>query len=355
MHILYQWDTQRTKSDEAPCQEGTKALVHTLGGGTKHVRYWMSSLIFIATLATHLCGGSAGREGTALQMGGGLAATLTRRFPDPQARRWLIGCGMAACFSAVFGTPLAAAFFCYELAHKKSPHWCSLLLYCVMAYIADGIGQHSLGIAHTNFYSLVLSTHNSWLSPRWWMAVFFLSLSCAVASSLFQGAVENVQSLLQKNVKFPWARPFVGACVLIVLLLAIGTDDFLGLGVEPRHAGGVSITSSFQAQGAEGWSWLAKLIFTAITLGSGFKGGEVTPLFFIGASLGNFIATLTLAPIPNFAAAGMVAVFAAASRCPMACILMGCELFGWQQAPFFSIVCGVAFCFARKKSVYDSD
>ncbi len=355
MHALYQWDTHRTKADESPCQDGTKALAHTLRGGNKHVRYWIAPLIYIATLATHLCGGSAGREGTALQMGGGLAATLTHRFHEPQARRWLIACGMVACFAAVFGTPLAAAFFCYELARKESPHWCSLPLYCIVAYIADAFAHYSFGISHTDFHSLQPSSHASWRSPRWWIACLILALSCAMAANLFQASVEKTKTILQKKVRSPWARPFVGACALIVLLFAIGTDDYLGLGIDPRHPGGVSITSSFHAQGATWWSWLAKLIFTAITLGSGFKGGEVTPLFFIGASLGNLIATLTHAPLSDFAAAGMVAVFAAASRCPIACILMGCELFGWQQAPFLILVCGIAFRFSRKKSIYDRD
>lgn len=148
--------------------------------------------------------------------------------------------------------------------------------------------------------------------------------------------------------------PVIGGIIIIVLTLLLGTRDYLGLGVLSKEPGGISIVNAFRENGVNGWSWWWKLLFTAITLGMGFKGGEVTPLFFIGAALGNTLAVLMGAPVDLFAGLGFIAVFAAATNTPLACTLMGIELFGTNHVLYFAIACFTAYYFSGHSGIYAS-
>jgi H+/Cl- antiporter ClcA len=151
-----------------------------------------------------------------------------------------------------------------------------------------------------------------------------------------------------------WIIPVIGGLLIIILTLLIGTRDYLGLGVVSKEPGGVSIVNAFQENGVTYWSWWWKLLFTAITLGMGFKGGEVTPLFFIGAALGNTLAVWMGAPVDLFAGLGFIAVFAAATNTPLACTLMGIELFGSNNVLYFAIACFTAYYFSGHSGIYSS-
>jgi H+/Cl- antiporter ClcA len=175
-----------------------------------------------------------------------------------------------------------------------------------------------------------------------------------LVSFFFAKTSHTIKSLSQQYIKIKWLVPVVGGLLIIGLTVALQTQDYLGLGVVPPANGEVSITTAFQAGGATYLSWFWKLLFTAITLGMGFKGGEVTPLFFIGATLGHTLAVLTGAPIDLLAALGFIAVFAGATNTPLACTLMGVELFGGEHILYYAVACFTAYYFSGHTGIYTS-
>jgi H+/Cl- antiporter ClcA len=164
--------------------------------------------------------------------------------------------------------------------------------------------------------------------------------------------LHTIKHYSNKLIPTKWLIPFVGGCIIIALTYILGTTDYLGLGVNGSNNQSITITSSFTAGGATNFSWLWKLLFTTITVGMGFKGGEVTPLFFIGATLGNTIAVLLGAPIDLMAGLGFIAVFAAATNTPIACTIMGIELFGGEYVVYYAIACFLAYYCSGQTSIY---
>lgn len=334
-------------------REGSVLFVEEMQDWRGRVPRRMAPLILVSTWLTHLFGGSAGREGTAVQMGASVSAWIWRSGGlSKSASRGLMMAGMAAGFGAVFGTPWAGAIFSLELPVRGRWEWRSFLP-CAFASWVGHVTCMGWGVQHTDLLSLV--PKESWFSGmNVWM---FLSL--LIAASAF-GACGRFFVFLSEWAARGWSRwvprhlwrPLMGAGFLIIMVQCFGLSDYLGLGVEATRVGGVSLVSSFEPGGAQWWSWLAKLIFTVVTLSSGFRGGEVTPLFFIGAALGNAIAMFTGQSVEIFAALGLVAVFAAAANVPMACVFMGCELFGWEQLPVLGMVCLIAYLVSGKSGLY---
>ena len=175
-----------------------------------------------------------------------------------------------------------------------------------------------------------------------------------LAAYLFSQLSRIVSSGAKSLIKIEWLIPFAGGVCIIALCYALGTTDYLGLGVTGKNETSVSILNAFHAGGATYWSWFWKLLFTVITLSTGFKGGEVTPLFFIGAALGNTIAILSGAPVDLFAAMGFIAVFAGATNTPLACTIMGVELFGGGYTLYFAIACFTAYYFSGHTGIYNA-
>ena len=332
--------------------------IHEPGGG---VPGRMAPLILLGTLATHLFGGSAGREGTAVQMGGSLASTLERvlfsRLPgwfqlDDDERRELLQAGVAAGFGAVFGTPITGAVFALEvLAIGRLTY--GALIPCLMAALLGDWVTGAWGIHHTIYPRLSLDALGvSHLDPLLLAKVAVAAAAFGLASTLFAELTHGLGRMFRKLVRHPWLRPALGAVIVIAMALALGTRDYLGLGVSSPDSGGVSILSTFRVGGAAPGSWALKLLFTAVTLASGFKGGEVTPLFFIGAALGNTVAVALHAPVALFAALGFVAVFAGATNTPLACTIMGVELFGADAALYIATACFLAYLFSGHSGIY---
>lgn len=306
--------------------------IHEPGGG---VPSRMAPLVLIGTLLTHLCGGSAGREGTAVQMGGSLAATVGRWLRlNPEDTRILLVSGIAAGFGAVFGTPLTGAIFALEVLAIGRISYQSLIPCLLAAVIGDQVTT-AWGIGHTHYqiHYAAGSSETGALPPAFsWLLTAQVALAAVgfgLASVLFARLTHGFSWLCQRAVPQPWLRPAVGGCVVVAVVWLLGERDYLGLGVaaNPHDPGAVTIQSCFQSGGASGLSWWWKLLLTAITVGSGFKGGEVTPLFFIGAALGNTFGVLLQAPVDLFAGLGFVAVFAGATNTPLACTIMAIELF----------------------------
>jgi H+/Cl- antiporter ClcA/PII-like signaling protein len=328
--------------------------IHQPGGG---VPRRMAPLILFGTLVTHLFGGSAGREGTAVQMGGSIASAFCRAVGlDAEKIRIVLMAGIAAGFGAVFGTPLAGAVFALEVLAIGRIQY-EALLPCFIAAVAGDWTCHAWGVGHVHYHVGYLATELSpaaffHLDPVLLLKVVVASAAFGIASTAFAETSHWLSGLFKRVIPYGPFRPVVGGVLVIGLFLLVGTTDYLGLGVSSPDPKAVTILSFFQSPQIHYWSWFWKFVFTAVTLSSGFKGGEVTPLFFIGAALGNALAGVMGAPPDLFAALGFVAIFAGATNTPLACTLMGVELFGATHIIYMAAACFLAYLFSGHSGIY---
>jgi H+/Cl- antiporter ClcA len=329
--------------------------IHTPGGG---VPRRMAPLVLLGTLVTHLFGGSAGREGTAVQMGGSIASAFCRMLKlDADTVRLMLMAGIAAGFGAVFGTPMAGAVFALEVLMIGRIQY-EAVLPCFIAAVAADWTCHAWGIGHTHYAVKYLSGSGVapaaffHLEPLLLIKVIFASVAFGLASVFFAELSHRLAALFKKLIPYAPARPLVGGFLVIGLFFLVGTGDYLGLGVSSPNPKALTIVSFFNSPEIHYWSWFWKIVFTAVTLSSGFKGGEVTPLFFIGAALGNALAGAMGAPPDLFAALGFVAIFAGATNTPLACTLMGVELFGATHIVYIATACFLAYLFSGHSGIY---
>jgi H+/Cl- antiporter ClcA len=335
---------------------GTNLLIdeiHQPGGG---VPARITPLVLGATLVTHLFGGSAGREGTAVQMGGGIASAFARVFRIPmQHRSLLLMAGVAAGFGSVFGTPLAGAIFALEVLTVGRIRY-EFILPCLLASFIGDCTCAAWGILHPVYTLMPSLPASAFMIGHLDIAVMSkVAVAGAVfglCARLFSITTHGVSAWSKHYIPVFWLRPAVGAALIIAMTYALGTREFLGLGSWSPDNNDVTLSSVFRAGGAGHWSWFWKLAFTAITLGFGFKGGEVTPLFFIGAALGNVMAGPLGLPVDLTAGLGFIAIFAGASNTPLACTLMGIELFGATHAPLFAVACFFSYYFSGHAGIY---
>ncbi len=330
-------------------ERGNNLIMDEIHEPAAGVPAMMAPLILVATVITHLFGGSAGREGTAVQIGGSLASQFGRwlKLNRTDVRKLLM-VGIAAGFGGVFGTPLAATVFAMEVVAIGRMSY-EAIFPCLVAGIVGDWSCTVWGIHHTQYHVTVGPLAFEWLTAG---KVAIASIAFGLASVIFAELTHGLHQLWTKLVSFELLRPFIGGLAVIGLTYLLGTRDYLGLGIVAKDPTGISIVSSFHAGGADWLSWWWKILFTAITLSCGFKGGEVTPLFFVGATLGNSLARLTGAPIDLFAGLGFVAVFAGATNTPLACTLMGIELFGSGHIVYFAIACFIAYLFSGHSGIY---
>ncbi|HTL07984.1 MAG TPA: chloride channel protein [Chitinophagaceae bacterium] len=328
--------------------------IHQPGGG---VPVRMAPLVLLTTLVTHLFGGSAGREGTAVQMGGSIAAGIARKWKlSPADTRLLLMTGIAAGFGAVFGTPVTGAVFAIEVLVVGSLQYRAILP-CLFASALAALVCAACGIAHTAYYISSATPAAQWL-PIAAPSVILLGktllggIAFGLASYSFSRLQHIINTISNRYIPVPWLIPFIGGLIIILLCFISGTRNYTGLGVTAPLPSDVSIVNAFHTGGASSFSWLWKIIFTAFTLGMGFKGGEVTPLFFIGATMGNALAMATGAPVDLFAGLGFIAVFAGATKTPLACTIMGMELFGSSYVIYFALACFTAFYCSGKTGIY---
>ena len=303
----------------------------------------MAPLIFIATLLTHLFGGSAGREGAALQLGGSIGNSLGKLFHfDEKDQHIMIMCGMSAAFSALFGTPLAAAIFSMEVVSVGIMHY-SALLHCVIASLtAHGVAT-ACGIAPEIFPISSIPA----FAPKTALIIGVFAVLCAVVSILFCTILHNAERLYKRFFKNPYLRVVVGGCIVITLTLLVGDQTYNGTGMN-------IIAGCMEGKSIFPLTFLLKMIFTAATLGAGYKGGEIVPTLFIGATFGTFFATVTGCYIPLFAAVGMGAVFCGVTNSPITSLLICFELFGFVGMPFFLIAVSVGYLESGYFGLYHS-
>lgn len=324
--------------------------IHSPGGG---VPPRIVPLIFISTIVAHLFGASVGREGTAVQMGGGIASAANRVLRlGPDDLRTLLMAGVAAGFGAVFGTPIAGAVFAMEVLAVGRMEYGALIPVLYASLLAD-YSAASWNAHHTAYQISITARDGNLPFNAWLMCkVIVAGAAFGLAAVLFAELAHGLARVFRSAISNPLFRPVLGGVLTVALVFILGTRDYLGLGVTSPDTGGTSIVSSFQDGGADPFSWWWKIAFTALALGSGFKGGEVTPLFFIGAALGNRLAALLSAPVDLFAGLGFVAVFAGAANTPLACTVMGIELFGADAAPYLAVACFVAYLVSGHSGIY---
>ena len=297
--------------------------------------------IFFGTILTHLCGGSAGREGAALQMGGTIGQYLGRHFQlDDRDLRVATLAGMAAFFSALFGTPLAATVFAIMVISIGVIYHVALYPSLLAALVAYGVSIH-LGVEPTRFAVSVPEQ-----TVGMFVRVTLLGVLCALVSILFCQVMHGAGHLM-KRIRNPWLRVVCGGAAIIVLTLIFGTD---------YNGAGMEIVTAAVEQGtvAVPWAFLLKLIFTAITLAAGFKGGEVVPSFFVGATFGCTAAPLLGLPAGFGAAVGLAAVFCGVTNCPLASTLLAVELFGAEGLLYFALACCLSYMLSGYQGLYSS-
>ncbi len=324
--------------------------IHEPGAG---VPARIAPLIFVTTVIAHLFGASVGREGTAVQMGGGLAGAFNRWLRmEGDDLRTLLQAGIAAGFGAVFGTPIAGAIFAMEVLSVGRLQYRALIPVLYAALLADLTGA-LWNAHHTTYHIAIIPTDGDLpFDPLLMAKAALAGVAFGLIAIVFAELTHGIGRAFRTVIGSPLLRPVVGGVLIIGLVFIVGSRDYLGLGVTSNDPGATSIVSSFEEGGASPFSWWWKVAFTALALGSGFKGGEVTPLFYIGASLGNRLAGLLRAPVDLFAGLGFVGVFAAAANTPLACTVMGVELFGADALPYMAVACFVAYVVSGHTGIY---
>ena len=321
-------------------EAGNNLLIDEIHDPQKVVPLRMAPLILVSTVISHLFGASVGREGTAVQMGGALADQLTRLFGlDRNARRVLLMAGIAAGFASVFGTPLAGAVFALEVLAIGRLRYDALLACAVAAVVGD---QTTLlwGVHHSAYAAGTIPAVGLW--PL--MAVLIAGGIFGIAGMAFAKSTHWLSSQMKRHLPYAPNRPLVGGTVVAAALWSFGAWRYAGLGIP-------AIAQAFN-QPLMPWDFLGKMVFTVAALGSGFKGGEVTPLFSIGATLGNALAPLLGMPFALMAGLGFVAVFAGAANTPLACTLLAMELFGAEIGVYALLACVISYLFSGHTGIY---
>lgn len=321
--------------------KGTNLILDSIHSDEK-VPFKMAPLIFLSTALTHLCGGSSGREGAALQIGGSIGAFLGNVFHlDDKDIRIITMCGMSAVFSALFGTPITATIFSIEVVSVGILHY-SAFMPCIVASTVSYAITKGFGISETMFPLVHIPT----LSIHSCFQVIVLAIICGIISILFCSTMHHAAHIYRKWIKNDYLRIITGSVLVIALTLLIGTRDYNGAGMNV-------ILNAFTGQ-SRPEAFLLKILFTAITLGAGFKGGEIVPTIFIGATLGNVVAPLLGLPSDFGAAIGVISLFCSVVNCPIAAIMLSLEVFGTDNILLFCIACGISYVFSGYYGLYSS-
>lgn len=319
---------------------GTNTVISSVHSSSD-IPFRMTPLIFISTAITHLCGGSAGREGAAIQLGGSMCNYLGKAIElKPNERRVVIMCGMSAGFSALFGTPMAAAVFSLEVISIGIMHY-SALVPCVTASLVSHFVAKLFQVPPESFPVPDVPSMDTLALVK----IIVLAAAVAVVSILFCLVMHKTAALCKTYLKNSYLRVFIGGSLIILLSLALRTDAYLGSGM------GI-IEHVFHEGEASPWAFLLKILFTALTLGAGFKGGEIVPSFTVGAAFGCLLAAPLGIPVPLAAACGMIGVFCGVTNCPITSLLISFELFGFAGMPYYLVTAAVSFMLSGNYGLY---
>lgn len=322
--------------------KGNNLLMEELHSPKRIIPFRMAPLILFGTVVTHLFGGSAGREGTAVQIGGAIADSFTKLLNlSKRDRQIILIAGISAGFASVFGTPLAGGIFALEVLVLGRIKLDAIIPSFMAAVFANYFCE-VWGITHTQY---VISTVTA-VTPITILWSLLAGIIFGLVAMLFSKSTHLWRNLFKTKITYPPLRPVIGGVILAIAIYFMGSTKYIGLGIP-------TIIDAFSVN-LNSYDFLWKLLFTSFTLGAGFKGGEVTPLFFIGATLGNVLIWFIPLPMDLLAGMGFVAVFAGATNTPIACTLMGIELFGIESGVFIALACSTAYLFSGHSGIYSS-
>lgn len=320
---------------------GTNLILSSIHSGNE-IPLRMAPLISVSTLVTHLFGGSAGREGAALQLGGSIGNELGKLFRfDEKDKHIMTMCGMSAAFSALFGTPMAAAIFSMEVVSVGIMHYAALVP-CVLASLI----AHAIAVYFGAEAELFLLSEIPAFTVGSAVRISVLAALCALVSILFCILLHQSEHLYHRFFSNPYIRVFAGGCIIIVLTLLVGDQRYNGSGIE-------LIEPSMEGN-ASAEMFLLKMLFTAVTLGAGFKGGEIVPSFCIGGTFGSVFGSLIGFSPSLCTAVGMTAVFCGVTNCPITSLLISFELFGFQGMPYFLLTIAFSYMLSGYYGLYHS-
>jgi H+/Cl- antiporter ClcA len=322
-------------------EAGNNLLIDNIHNPQKTIPFRMAPFVYLGTIITHLFGGSAGREGTALQMAGAIADQFTAIFRlNAEERKVLLILAIASGFGSVFGTPLAGAVFGLEVYLIGKIKYNAIFPAFIASILADWTTTNLYGVIHTHYSIDIVPSLNA-------LTIIYSIIGgilFGICASVFSKGIRWAGNFFKNNISYPPFRPFVGGIIIALAVFSIGTTQYIGLGIP-------YIVESFEKQSSF-FEFAIKMLFTIITLSAGFKGGEVTPLFYIGATLGSAASLFLPLPTGLLAGMGFVAVFAGATNTPLACILMGIELFGIESGVYIAIACITAYLCSGHNSIY---
>lgn len=320
---------------------GTNQVISSIQSG-EELPFRVAPLILISTLITHLFGGSAGREGAALQMGGSIGNALGRIFRfDEKDKHVMIMCGMSAAFSTLFGTPMSAAIFSMEMISVGVMYYTALVPCVISALVAHGIALY-FGITNELFLISEIPSFGILSAVK----VSVLAVLCALVSILFCVALHQIEALYRRFFKNPYIRAFAGGCIIIALTLLVGNQNYNGTGI---NIIGQCISGTVRPE-----AFLLKILFTAFTLGAGYKGGEIVPSFFTGAAFGCLFGNILGFSPTLCTAIGMTSVFCGVTNCPITALLISFELFGYEGMPYFLLAAAFSYMLSGYFGLYKS-
>ena len=322
--------------------KGNNLLLEEIHNPKKIIPFRMVPLVLFGTILTHFFGGSAGREGTAVQIGGAIADRLTKVLKlSDRDRKIILIAGISAGFASVFGTPLAGGIFALEVLVLGRIRLDAIIPSFMAAVFANYFCE-IWNVAHTHYHINSVPE----MTPINLLWCLIAGIIFGLVAMLFSKSTHFWTNLFKNNIKYPPLRPAIGGAIIAIAVYFMGTTKFIGLGIP-------TIVDAFNVN-LNSYDFLLKVLFTSFTLGAGFKGGEVTPLFFIGATLGNVLIWFIPLPMGLLAGMGFVAVFAGATNTPIACTIMGIELFGIESGVFIALACSTAYLFSGHSGVYSS-
>lgn len=320
---------------------GTNLVISAIHSGDE-LPFRMAPLIFVSTLITHLFGGSAGREGAALQMGGSIGNALGRLFRfDEKDKHVMIMCGMSAAFSALFGTPMAAAIFPMEMVSVGVMYYIALVPCVISSLVAHGIAV-SFGVSNELFLIGEIPAFGILSSVK----ISVLAILCALVSILFCVILHQTGHLYKKLFKNPYLCVFAGGCLIVLLTCLVGSQSYNGTGINIIEN---CINGTVRPE-----AFLLKMIFTALTLGAGYKGGEIVPSFFTGAAFGCLFGNLLGFSPTLCTAVGMTSVFCGVTNSPITSLLISFELFGYDGMPYFLLATAFSYMLSGYFGLYHS-
>lgn len=308
----------------------------------KDVPLIMVPLIFISTVITHLLGGSAGREGAALQLGGSIGYNVGKVLKlDKKSMHIIVMSGMASVFSALFGTPITAAIFSIEVACVGVFHYAGLVP-CVISSVSAYMISKLFGLSGVSFLGILPPDFGAYT----FIKIGVLAVLCALVSILFCMVIKKSEKIMDKAFHNKYLRAFIGGAIIVVLTLLVNTRDYNGAGMEV-------ITRALSGE-AKVEAFLLKIIFTAITIAAGFKGGEIVPAFFIGSTFGCTLAGVLGLDASFGAAIGFICLFCGVVNCPLASLILSVEVFGTEGLLFFALACSISYLMSGSFGLYHS-